>query len=190
MPGQIAFRHDYELQIIRLIKSGPRPSSDGNWRLALFQPAYFHAIIRGESKCARSSHNDPLPDGLGGLPSYIWSRDRKELVPMRPWTAWLPRLVIAAACVITLGCGSGGVPDPSSDPQAAAESASPSVVGGGARGGSSSTTGGRHRGHAGHTWGRRAGVRGDRRRGRVRETRKLPTNRGRFSDCRDARARD
>ncbi len=39
---------------------------------------------------------------------------------MNSWRTWLARLGLAGACALVGGCG-GGVPDPSSDPQAAAE---------------------------------------------------------------------
>ena len=49
---------------------------------------------------------------------------------MKPWTSWLPRLGIAAACVMAVGCGGSGVPDPSADSQAASDAAPPPDAGG------------------------------------------------------------
>jgi hypothetical protein len=49
---------------------------------------------------------------------------------MKPWTTWLARLGIAGACVMAVGCGGSGVPDPSSDEQAATNSAPPADAGG------------------------------------------------------------
>ncbi len=40
---------------------------------------------------------------------------------MKRWTTWLARLGIAGACFLVTGCGGGGVPDASTDGQAATE---------------------------------------------------------------------
>ncbi len=42
---------------------------------------------------------------------------------MMPWRTWLVRLSVSGALAIVAGCGSGDVPDPSSDSQAAADPA-------------------------------------------------------------------
>ncbi len=47
---------------------------------------------------------------------------------MMPWRTWLVRLGVSGALAIAAGCGSGDVPDPSSDSQAAAD---PAASGGG-----------------------------------------------------------
>lgn len=42
---------------------------------------------------------------------------------MKAWTSWLARIGLAGSCIVWSGCGGGGVPDPSSDSQAATEAA-------------------------------------------------------------------
>jgi hypothetical protein len=41
---------------------------------------------------------------------------------MKPWTAWLAPLGVAGSCLLWVGCGSSGVPDPESDVNAAPSS--------------------------------------------------------------------